>query len=186
MDDMDPLSDSFSHDCNTPTDTSPPESYADPDHPPYLAPLAVPPEGGATFVIRDPQTGLVIALRNGMLSLRPERQVHGFGLTGRGSHWHCVENDELWLGFRNAVSGTYIGHDNKQSCWRFIADAKAHKPWEWFCARQHPGGGHMLLVRHNDGFRAMKIGGEQNRELIVGERGQGGTAWEFIVVDDED
>jgi hypothetical protein len=90
----------------------------------------------------------------------------------------------MWFGFYNTVSGTYIGHDNNKSNWRFIAEAKSHKFWEYFCPRPHPDG-HILLVKHCDNFLPMRIGGKENRELVVGSPTEGGTPWEFIRVDSE-
>ncbi|KAJ0419633.1 hypothetical protein BJY00DRAFT_313782 [Aspergillus carlsbadensis] len=148
------------------------------------------PHAGATFLIRDRKTGLVIALKNGDLGLHPDEKDHGdvYGMRprtqqhGRGSHWECVENDELWLGFKSSVSGQFIGHNGDKGNWRFIAEKKHHKWWECFCVREDLGGGHVLLVKHDHGFRAMRAGGEGGRELVVAGKGEGGTAWEFIVI----
>jgi hypothetical protein len=136
--------------------------------------------GKEGHIIRDPKTGLAIVLKDGHLGLRPEEEGYGNDIYnyGRGSHWHCVENDEMWLGFRNSVSGTYIGHNNEK---KFVARAGKHREWEWFCVRQHPDGGHILLVRHWSGFRAMSVE-SATRELVVDENREGGTAWEFIRV----
>ncbi|KAL2833868.1 hypothetical protein BDW59DRAFT_138235 [Aspergillus cavernicola] len=148
------------------------------------ATVGVCPRKDATFVIRDPKTHLVITLKDGLLRLRPgEKQYSADSYyDSRGSHWVCVENENLWLGFRSAVSRAYIGHDNNKKNWRFYAKADVHDGWEWFCAREHPEGGHVLLVKHNSGFRAMKMGGENNRELVVAGQGESGTPWEFILV----
>ncbi|KAL4879186.1 hypothetical protein BJY04DRAFT_194014 [Aspergillus karnatakaensis] len=153
------------------------------------APIAVCPQKDTTFLIRDPRTNLVITLRDGILKLQPDEKAPSNELTGtpyhgRGSHWHCIENGDLWLGFRSAVSGCYIGHNNNKRSWRFIAEVKHHKGWEYFCARAHPDGGHVLLVKHNNGFRGMKAGGVLGRDLCVCEPGESGTAWDFIKVSD--
>ncbi|KAE8162814.1 hypothetical protein BDV40DRAFT_264471 [Aspergillus tamarii] len=148
--------------------------------------LGVCPWKGGTYIIRDPKTKLVIALEKGVLGLYPEaNEVESLYHYGRGSHWHCVENDRMWLGFYNAVSGTYIGHDNRKNNWRFQAKAERHDEWEWFCARQHPDGGHILLVKHWNEFLPMRIGGKDGRELMVDAKREGGTVWEFIRVDSE-
>lgn len=79
--------------------------------------------------------------------------------------------------------GEFIGHNNeKNENWRFKATVKAHNYCEFFCARQHLDGGHELLVKHNNGFRAMQVGGDLNRELVVAGEGRVGTAWEFLKV----
>lgn len=172
----------------TPMHTSVPESYIDPELPPYAAPAAVAPCKGATFIIRDPQSSLVITLQDGKLGLASGGKDNAFVNRddGRGNHWRCVENKERWLGFKNAVSGEYIGHDNnKKNNWLFIAKVEDHREWEFFCVRQHPCGGHELLVKHWNGFRAMQVGGDDNRELVVAGEGHGGTAWEFLKVSTE-
>ncbi|KAL5333089.1 hypothetical protein BJX70DRAFT_79238 [Aspergillus crustosus] len=191
------LSDSDGEECMTPTGThtsipSPslnqldPNDSAPPSYASTRATVGVCPQKNKTFIIRDPKTDLVVALKDGVLGLHPdekERTNTGIPHHGRGSHWHCVENDDLWLGFRSAVSGCYIGHNNeKNNNWRFIAEVKRHAGWEYFCAREHPEGGHVLLVKHNSGFRAMKAGGRNKRELVVCDRGESGTAWDFIQV----
>ncbi|OQD80392.1 hypothetical protein PENANT_c036G03790 [Penicillium antarcticum] len=95
------------------------------------------PSEGRLFIIRDPNTELVIGLNEGILTLVPERNGYVCGI-----YWLCVESENMWLGFRNAISGTYIGHDNKR---KFIADKKWHRGHESFCVRQHPDGGHVML-----------------------------------------
>jgi len=175
--------------CNTPTHTSIPDTCLDSELPSYSslnrATVGVCPWKGATFIIRDPKTNLIIALKEGILGLYPQEKEHSGGIYhyGRGSHWHCVENEGVWLGFCNAVSGTYIGHDNNHSNWRFVAIGKRHAEWEYFCARQHPDGGYVLLVKHWGNFLPMKAGGKENTELVVDAKREGGTAWEFIRVD---
>ncbi|KAL2811969.1 hypothetical protein BJX63DRAFT_264137 [Aspergillus granulosus] len=181
--------------CYTPsatTHTSFPEAASSPESglPSYSSilqtPIAVPPHKDATFVIRDRETGLVIALDDGELGLHPDEKDSGNGsyIHGRGNHWKCIENDDLWLGFRNSVSREYIGHNGDiKGHWRFIAEKKHHKLWEYFCAReQHPKGGHVLLVKHDHGFRAMKAGGKDGRELVVAGKGEKGATWDFIKV----
>lgn len=169
----------------TPANTSLIESCTNPELPPYHpATAAVAPYKGATFIIRDPQSGLIIALKDGKLGLGPADKGNasiGFDI-GHGSHWRCVENEDRWLGFKNAASGEFIGHNNNKKKWCFMAKGEAHGDWQHFCVRQHPSGGHELLVKHWDGFRAMEVGGDDNRELVVAGEGLGGIAWEFLKV----
>ncbi|PYH90376.1 hypothetical protein BO71DRAFT_422338 [Aspergillus ellipticus CBS 707.79] len=129
----------------------------------------------STYIIRDPATHLVITLKKGT-TIDGADSPHGHN---RGTHWHCVENKNRWLGFYNAVSGTYIRHNNQKKEWRFDANGKKHGDWESFCARECPGGGHVLLVKHWDGLLAMRAEGG---ELVVDCKGEGGTAWEFVRV----
>lgn len=173
---------------STPTHTSLPESCTDLDLPPSLASEMGPPYKGATFIIRDIQRGFVITLTDGKLCLLPghDFDLFSFCSDGRGNHWRCVENKDRWLGFKNVVSGTFIGHDNNQKNWRFMAKVEAHNQWGFFCLRHHPSGGYEMLIKHLDGFRAMKVGGSDSRELMVAEEGHGGTIWEFLEVDSQD
>lgn len=57
-------------------------------------------------MIRDVRTKLVIALKDGKLGLYPQDKKKnrsgkgGCSNHGRGSHWHCIENKGMWLGFQ--------------------------------------------------------------------------------------
>lgn len=111
----------------TPTHTSLLESYTELEPPPYPAPAAVAPHKGATFIIRDPQSGLVITLKDGKLGLAPANKESAFVNCddGLGSHWRCVENKDRWLGFKNTVLRGFLGHDNNKN-WHFIVKAEAY------------------------------------------------------------
>ncbi|KGO67110.1 Actin cross-linking [Penicillium italicum] len=130
---------------------------------------------GRSFVIRDPNTGLVIGLQYGILRLVSEDSEHGCGI-----FWSCVESDEMLLGFQNMVSGTFIGHNNKG---KLIAWAKSHRDWESFCVREHPDGGYVLLVKQGSGFLPMRIDG--GTQLVVSSDRDEGVAWEFTRVEHE-
>lgn len=185
MENIDVSSDSSSDSVMTPTHTCFSDRSAALGLSPFLALKTGPPHKGATFVIRDLQTGCVITLVDGNLCLLPEGNENLFVNLGdgRGCHWRCVENKDRWLGFKNTVSGEFIGHDNNQKNWRFMAKVKAHNQWEFFCARHHRAGGYEMLVKHWDGFRAMKAGGTEDRELMVAGEGHEGTSWEFLEVE---
>ncbi|KAA8569327.1 hypothetical protein MFRU_004g01450 [Monilinia fructicola] len=159
---------SFASGSNTPTHTSITESFFSPRPPPAPAREAVP-HAGKTFVIRDREHGGVITLKEGHLQVSPHIPRAG------GCHWNCIERDG-WLGFRNGVSGQFFGHDSKG---KFHCKVMHHRNNEWFCARAHPAGGHLLLMLHGDKFRQMKIGSD-GTELVETD-GQG-TAWHFIEV----
>ncbi|KAJ9212227.1 hypothetical protein DTO166G4_6171 [Paecilomyces variotii] len=184
------LTTSDGQECDTPH-TSIPEEYSDSELPSYPSlsrmRFGTCPWKGGTYIIRELETELVITLKEGVLRLCPEEKGHkGSSYShGRGSHWKCVENEGMWLGFYNSVSGTYIRHNNKKTNWRFDAKGQCHDTWERFCAREHPYGGHILLVKHNDDFRPMMVGGEDDRELVVGSEGEDATRWEFIEVESD-
>ncbi|KAJ5170239.1 uncharacterized protein N7500_003022 [Penicillium coprophilum] len=87
----------------------------------------------------------------------------------------------MFLGFQNVISGTFIGHNNKN---KLIAEAKVHSDWESFCVRANPDGGYLLLVKQGRGFLPMRVDGDN--QLVVSTNRDEGVAWEFIRVDDED
>lgn len=129
--------------------------------------IGVAPWPGNTFVIYNKETGLSITVVGGKLQVSPEFTLRG------GYHWDCVEKNG-WLGFRNCVSGRFIGHDSKGN---FIANVSHHQGHEYFCARRHPEGGYILLMRHGDNMVKMAIGND-GKSLI--ETKNEGTRWEFI------
>ncbi|KAJ5392275.1 hypothetical protein N7509_007765 [Penicillium cosmopolitanum] len=188
MEDTESLSNSLHDLAITPTHTSIPDSESCAEvgsEQPSITPKTGPPFDGATFIIRDPQTGLVITLVGGRLTL-----LSGYNdlldncRDGRGSHWRCVESQGRWLGFKNTVSGQFIGQYFENGEWHFWAKDEFHTSLQFFCTRHYwLSGGYEMLVKHGDGFRAMKIGGPDKTKLVVGEEGERGTAWEFLEVE---
>lgn len=166
----------------TPTHTSP-DLYPT-DKPPVYTNNFAPecPQPGETYLIRDTKTSLAIALKNSELGLFPDQDVSDlrFGHECRGSHWHCIENKELWLGFRNVISAGSIGHDNGKT-WHFRAKEKKHRDWESFCVRPCPAGGFYLLVKHWGGFRGMKAGGERGGIFLFVKRDSMGLLGSLFV-----
>lgn len=77
-----------------------------------------------TFLIKAVTSSQMITLRDGRIVLAQS--------DGRGSHWKCIEAGG-WLGFRNAVSGAFLGRDNclVLCCW-----ARWHKGWDQFRVRE--------------------------------------------------
>jgi hypothetical protein len=149
---------------NTPTHTTATDDFWDHNTCRDAVPWA-----GETFMIRDRIRGRVITLKDGNLRLEANASRTG------GWHWVCVEKNG-WLGFRNYVSGTYIGHDGKGN---FYAKVGHHEGHEFFCARRHPDGGYLLLMMHGMKFWKMDIG-EDGNKLVETENE--GTAWEFVKV----
>lgn len=99
----------------------------------------------------------------------------------RSSHWLVVEKNG-WLGFMNAQSGRYLGHDGfgKLRC-----SAREHKGWETF--HFQPGGrqGQVLLMPHWD--RLVPVGaplhdGKAGLRMLV-DGIAGGLVWEFVKVE---
>lgn len=145
--------------ANTPTDTIITGTSSD-----YTESVPYP---GAVFVIRHRDSGKVITIINGELRLCE-------GLNSRGGfHWECIEKDK-WLGFRNCVSGTLIGHNNRK---KFIAKVDSHQSYEYFALGPSPKGGYELLMRHGYELWSMAIG-EDGSELV--ETKGDGALWDFL------
>ncbi|KAL4726710.1 hypothetical protein ACLX1H_005599 [Fusarium chlamydosporum] len=105
------------------------------------------PYPGAHFIIRHRDSNKVITLINGELQL-----AEGLNPKG-GFHWECIERDR-WLGFRNCVSGTIIGHNDRK---KFVARADKHQSYEYFTLRHSPKGGYELLTKHDFELWSMTI-----------------------------
>lgn len=128
---------------------------------------------GSTFIIRSVSSGNVIALLDGQIVLVPPG--------GRGSiHWACEES-KGWLGFRNTVSGKWLGHDAKG---RLCCSAERHQGWEYFCNRARAEGGCVLLMMHWGSLWHVGVKVEQGVEKLakIGDGGSGGIAWDFVGV----
>ncbi|KAL4937348.1 hypothetical protein BDV06DRAFT_227031 [Aspergillus oleicola] len=119
------------------------------------------PHNGATFVIRDCETGSVLGMNDGVLQIHHPNMANDTSIP-----WRCIENNELSPGFKNVASGRYLGHNNL-SVWRLIAKVEEHKEWEWFCVRPHLSGGNVHLVKRHSGLRVVNISGEEENELVV-------------------
>ena len=92
---------------------------------------------GSTFIIRSISSGDVITLLDGQIVLK---QPGGSGC----AEWTCVKS-KGWLGFRNVVSGKFLGHD-KQGM--LCCEAGRHLLWEFFDVRPGPDGGSVLMMAH--------------------------------------
>ncbi|RYP41596.1 hypothetical protein DL767_000938 [Monosporascus sp. MG133] len=129
------------------------------------------PEPGGTYMIRDLDSGRAITLVAGRLSLERDAGTNG------GWRWHCVERGNGWLGFREAVSGRYLGHDGSGG---FRAEADQFKDWESLVLRPLGGGGYHIMTIHWWTFRRMGIA--KGRKLVECASRDGAARWEFIEV----
>ncbi|PHH73844.1 hypothetical protein CDD80_3534 [Ophiocordyceps camponoti-rufipedis] len=130
----------------------------------------VSPWPGKTFIIRSRSDGRVITLLDGkVLPIAMDGNMGSY-------YWTCVEVD-MFLGFRNKASTTYLGH-NGQGLVR--ATAPHHKQWEHFAAWKHPEGGWELLMTL-DG-KKLKLGFGKDGERLEASSGKKGDQWEFIEV----
>lgn len=146
----------------TPTHTAVPEAY-DPRKLVESIPAA-----DCTFIIRHRETGRIIALVDGDLRL-----CDGNGIRD-GFYWHCVRKDG-WLGFRNSVSGTYIGRYNESK--RYTASAKKHLSHEFFNLLPNRKGGYEFLTRHGDEQWSMAVA--EDGATLVEVKGEG-ALWDFL------
>ncbi|KAK3324245.1 hypothetical protein B0T19DRAFT_428141 [Cercophora scortea] len=136
------------------------------------------PVPGDTFILVHQPDGRALTLLNGKLRLA---SLTAAARSGGSFHWACVEK-KGWLGFRNAASGAYLGHDGRMGRdgrKGIRATAWRHEGWEYFCARRHAGGGgYVLLTTHWDTLLKVAVEGEGEGVRVVA-REEGGSVWEF-------
>ncbi|KAI5921688.1 hypothetical protein F4810DRAFT_712307 [Camillea tinctor] len=121
---------------------------------------------GNDLVIRERGSGKVITMGIDGVQLKKIGPMGGW-------HWKCVEHDG-WLGFRNVVSGRYLGHNNKGG---FHALQTHHKGWESFVAKANPYGGYELLTIHGWKFMKMRVAKDG---LTLEETDGKGALWDFV------
>ena len=127
----------------------------------------------STFIIRSVSCGRVLTLLDGQITLTEQGS--------RGSiYWVCVET-KGWLGFRNTVSGKFLGHDGKG---KLSCSAERHQGWENFCFRMRPEGGCVLLMTHWERLWHVGFKKEQGVEKLakIGDGASDGIVWEFVKV----
>lgn len=129
------------------------------------------PQAGDTFIIMEKPHGRVITVIEGKLQLETSPNRAG------SWRWLCTEKDGF-LGFRNTVSGRYLG---RNFWWNMVIDGMNHKYWEHFHARRQPGGGYTLLAPSWFTMRQISIG--EGNALVAGD--ERGTVWEFMKVEDD-
>lgn len=136
------------------------------------------PWANKTYEIRHRPSRKLITLVDGKILLQYPNNAKG------GRYWKCTESFG-WFGFRNQVSGTYItrtslhGH---QCTW--AAQSFEHNASGYFCAKKHPEGGYLLLVRDhrpNRSDQLVQLSVCPKAEwLMDGQEGKG--LWEFVEV----
>ena len=159
------------------TATTPPETIADNLDRDVDSSTSSVPGPGFTFIIRSVSCGRVITLLNGQTVLT---QPGGCG----SIHWACVET-KGWLGFRNVVSGRFLGHSARGI---LRCSAERHLPWERFDVRQSRKGDYVLLMTNYEDLWPVGIKVEQGVESLakINKGGSDGITWEFIEVDAQD
>ncbi|KIX08704.1 uncharacterized protein Z518_03361 [Rhinocladiella mackenziei CBS 650.93] len=155
--------------------TTPPETIADNLDAFSNVALSTPsvPWPGSTFVIRSVSCGRVLTLLDGKIVLAHR--------DNRGSiHWVCMET-EGWLGFRNPVSGKYLGYSNNGTLCCSVEWQREH---EHFTVRPMQEEGYVLLMTRRGSLRAVGIKEANGMECLatINEGVSGGLVWEFIKV----
>jgi hypothetical protein len=124
------------------------------------------PTSGQTYMIRERELGRVVVISGGRLKLEDDTRER------EGARWECIENAG-WFGFRNRVSGQYIGHDGSGT---MRATASSHREWEYLTPRRHPDGGYVLLSLFYK--ELWMLGVDKQGRLVRGP--QGSTTWDFM------
>ncbi|KAI6090677.1 hypothetical protein F4821DRAFT_228805 [Hypoxylon rubiginosum] len=120
----------------------------------HLHSFTAPPYTGQTFAIRERKSGRLLTLINGRIRLE-----HCTGEQG-GWYWKCVE-ETGWLTFRSLVSGEYLGFQGNRR----------------FCARRHPEGGYLLMLKQGDDLERIII--QEDNSVLLSPSEEKGTLWDF-------
>ncbi|RYP43148.1 hypothetical protein DL770_011828 [Monosporascus sp. CRB-9-2] len=122
---------------------------------------------GKSYIIRHKDSDRAITLVDGKVHL-----AHLTSECNCAARWICNERDG-WLGFRNPVSGTYLGIGTSSSKGTIEAVDQGG-----FCARKNPDGGYILLVKQRDSL--LKVDVNPAATLVASERR--GAVWVFSKV----
>lgn len=125
---------------------------------------------GNTYGIHLKGTNKVISITEGEVVLQSLAEAQ----CGGGWLWTCEEKGN-WLGFRNRVSGRFLGHNGESG---LHAEAKQQNALERFCIRHHPRGGYLLLVKYPRGEELRQIGYASDEKTLV-EKEKDGAQWMF-------
>ncbi|KAI0453908.1 hypothetical protein F5B21DRAFT_477512 [Xylaria acuta] len=133
------------------------------------------PEPGKTYKIVEVDSERAITLVGGRLTLVLDAGTRG------GWQWDCEEHPDGWIGFRDAVSGRYLGHDNKGG---YIAQASKLDSWESFVLRPRAAGGYNLCVKYGHKLKPMGIldNDESATKLVDAQSYEEAARWEFYKV----
>lgn len=132
------------------------------------------PLNGSIYIIRQESTGLVIQLLGGEVVLDKPSSLSSMD-------WVCEEKNG-WLGFRNAASGKYLGHDGGG---KLCCRAGQQREWECFSLGVSSEHGYVLLMRHWEKLWPVTINTE-NKDIVTLAKVEGrisdGNTWDFIEV----
>ncbi|KAI0521313.1 hypothetical protein F5B22DRAFT_644038 [Xylaria bambusicola] len=121
----------------------------------YFKDLGEVPESGGVYMIREIDTKRTITLRQGQVTMTRGTSPQG------GWQWICEERQNGYIGFRDIVSGKYLG---RGSGGEFHAEAKEMGDKESFVLRPRNAGGHNLMVKRWRGLKAVAMGDCENAE----------------------
>lgn len=142
---------------------------------PPINPWSVP-RPGKTYRIHLKGTDEMIMVAAGKVVVQPMADAK----LGGGWNWACVEAKN-WLGFRNHVSGRFLGGAAvvfKGFSRGICAESSYHLPDESFCVRLHPDGGYLLLVNVSQKGGMEQVGLGSDGKSLVGKK-KGGALWLF-------
>ncbi|KAI0975267.1 hypothetical protein F4678DRAFT_484945 [Xylaria arbuscula] len=133
------------------------------------------PKADGLYMIRDLDSGKVITLVDGRLTLVQDASTTG------GWYWRCKERDGLF-GFRDAISDNYIGHNHQGG---LDAQARLMRSSESFMIRGRKNGGYRLMVMNGTLLRPIAIVNEAGElpRLIESPSPDEDAWWEFVKVD---
>ncbi|KAI1117739.1 hypothetical protein F5Y14DRAFT_447685 [Nemania sp. NC0429] len=138
--------------------------------------MASVPEPNHTYMIREVNLDMALTVKNGALTL----QSHTDGIGGW--QWHCEQRDSGWMGFRDTVSGRYLGRDNRGG---FIVQAQRLDDWESFVIRHRKTGGYNLCVKYGHTLKPMGVTGGKSAvgpKLADAPGPEKAALWVFIEI----
>ncbi|KAF2749081.1 hypothetical protein M011DRAFT_324665 [Sporormia fimetaria CBS 119925] len=131
----------------------------------------------STYILSDPSTNHVLALRGDRLIMTPASAPDAI-------HWELVF-EEGWYGLRNAASGRYVGYDPHNGS-KLYCGVKKLGDWERMDFRHCPKGGYVIMMTFWEKKRPVRVVKEGKREVLVKDdrvKGvEGGTVFRFTKV----
>lgn len=140
------------------------------EKPPKVGYTPTMPWSGKIYKIHLRNTDKLITLTEGEVMLQSPAEAQ----PGGGWFWVCEEKGN-YLGFRNHVSGNFLGHNGKSGLHARVTHHKAH---EFFSVKHHPDGGLLLLVKYPWGEEMRQIGYASDGKTLV-EKEKDGAQWIF-------
>lgn len=125
---------------------------------------------GKIYKIHLRNTDKVIMITDGEVVLQSPAEAQ----PGGGWYWVCEEKGN-WLGFRNRVSGNFLGCNEWSGLHAQFTHHSAHGS---FCVRHHPDGGYILLVKYARDGELRQIGYALDGKTLVGNE-KDGAQWMF-------